>query len=232
MSKKPQSRRTGGALATTGEDPGKYAIAGTKIEALEIYRVPSVHPSGSGPWADEADKVSWLDAPTGLPCIMRRGEDGALSGFVGVGPSHPLFGFGEDALPHDPPIEVHGGIDYAEPCDEEGQPEVSVCHVHDRRGVWARDPATATAVAALPAQLWWFGFSCNHSYDLVPGSHHREVLSTENGRVYRNETYVAREITGMAAQLHAIAEGRDPSSSIRGDRPARGLDAYDPRNPS
>lgn len=232
MSKKPKLTRAGSVIATTGNDPGNYAIAGTKIEPLEIYRVSSVHPSGTGPWADEADKVSWLDAPTGLPCIMRRGEDGALSGFVGVGPSHPLFGFSEDALPHNPPIEVHGGIDYAEPCDKKERPEVSVCHVHDRRDATALDPATATAVAALPAQLWWFGFSCNHSYDLVPGSYRREVLSTENGRVYRDETYVAREIAGMAAQLHAIAEGRDSSSSIRGDRPARGLDAYDTRNPS
>ena len=232
MPKKPNTPRAGSAIVTTGNEPGGYAIAGTKVEPLEVYRVPSVHPSGAGPWTAEADKVSWLDAPTGLPCIMRRSEDGALSGFVGVGPSHPLFGFSEEALPHDPPIEVHGGIDYAEACDEYQNPAVSICHVHDRRGAWARDPATATAVAALPTQLWWFGFSCNHSYDPVPRSHHRQALSTENGRVYRDETYVAREIAWMAEQLDAIAEGRDPSPSSRGDRPARGLDAYYPSNRS
>ncbi|QCB43240.1 hypothetical protein E5673_14240 [Sphingomonas sp. PAMC26645] len=64
----------------------------------------------------------------------------------------------------------------------------------------------------------------------MPGSLQGKELSIENGRVYRDETYVARETAWMAAQLHAIAEGRDPSSASRGDRPAQGLDAYDPRN--
>ena len=52
--------------------------------------------------------MSWIDAATGPPCIMRRGTDGALSGYVGIGPDHPLAGVGEKALPHDPPIVVHG----------------------------------------------------------------------------------------------------------------------------
>ena len=100
---------------------------------LEIYHVRAVHPGGSGPWSDEPDKISWIDPATDLPCIMRRGNDGALRGYVGVGTDHPLFGMTAEALPHEPALIVHGGIDYAEPCKEWDAPEISVCHVPDAR---------------------------------------------------------------------------------------------------
>jgi hypothetical protein len=84
------------------------------------------------------------------------------------------------------------------------------------------------ALAKLPDDVWWFGFSCNQPYDLVPRESRRAApLGLENGRVYRDERYVVRETTNLAAQLHAIAEGL-PMPQIRGERPPVGLAAYDP----
>lgn len=204
-------------------------LAGTDTMPVEVYRVPDRHPSGEGPWKAEPDKVSWLDPDTGLPCIMRRGNDGALCGYVGVGPDHPLAGVGREALPHDPPIVVHGGIDYASACEEYEPQHISVCHVRVPRAVNPPfDARTMVALAKLPDDLWWFGFSCDKPYDLVPRDrHHIRPLGLENGRVYRDERYVVRETTNLAAQLHAVAEGL-PMPEIKGERPAVGLASFEP----
>ena len=233
MAKKPTTKQ---ALAPVATAVQHHPLAGTDTMPVEVYRVPDRHPSGDGPWRDEADKVSWIDPDTGLPCIMRRGTDGALCGYVGVGPDHPLAGVGEEALPHEPAIVVHGGIDYASPCEECEPHEVSVCHVRLPRAASRRsstpvqapfDARTMTALAMLPEELWWFGFSCNHSYDLIPGDRSVLPLGLENGRTYRDERYVVRETTNLAAQLHAIAEGL-PMPELKGGRPPIGLDEYDP----
>ena len=151
-------------------------LAGTDIMPVEVYRVPDRHPPGDGPWSAEPDKVSWIDPATAMPCIMRRGTDGALRGYVGVGPDHPLAGFGEEALPHDPPIVVHGGVDHASPCEEYEPHETSVCHVRVPRAAEGRsstpllppfDARTMVALAMLPDELLWFGFACDKSYDLT-----------------------------------------------------------------
>lgn len=234
MAKKPKTTKAIVPVATAVQH---RPLAGTGTMPVEVYRVPARHPSGDGPWSAEADKVSWIDPDTGLPCIMRRGTDGALCGYVGVGPDHPLAGVGEEALPHDPPIVVHGGIDYASPCEEYEPHEISVCHVRLPRAVSGRssipvqppfDARTMVALAMLPDDVWWFGFSCNQPYDLIPGGrHHVQPLGLENGRVYRDERYVVRETTNLAAQLHAIAEGL-PMPELRGERPPVGLAAYGP----
>lgn len=235
MAKKP---KTTTALVPAANNIHCRPLAGTETMPIEIYHVPDRHPSGDGPWKAEADKVSWIDPDTGLPCIMRRDSDGALCGYVGVGPDHPLAGFDEKSLPHDPPIVVHGGVDYASPCEESEPHETSVCHIRVPRAVSDRsatrpghtafDARTMVALAALPGELWWFGFSCNKPYDLIPGQrHHVKALGLENGRVYRDERYVVREVTNLAAQLHAIAEGV-PMPELKGDRPAIGLEPYEP----
>lgn len=233
MAKKPKTDKALVAVPTAVQH---RPLAGTDIVPLEVYRVPGRHPSGDGPWSAEADKASWIDPETGLPCIMRRGLDGALCGYVGVGPDHPLSGVGEEALPHDPPIVVHGGIDYSSPCEEREPDEVSVCHVRRPRAVAGRsspslqptfDPSTMVALANLPDNIWWFGFSCNQPYDLVPGDSAVAPLGLENGRIYRDERYVVREVTNLAAQLHAIAEGL-PMPELEGDRPPVGLARYNP----
>lgn len=233
MAKKPKTTTTIVPVATAVQH---RPLAGTDTMPVEVYRVPDRHPSGDGPWSAEADKVSWIDPATALPCIMRRGTDGALCGYVGVGPDHPLAGFGKEALPHDPPIVVHGGVDYASPCEEYEPHEVSICHVRVPRPSSSRssasvqapfDARTMVALAMLPEELWWFGFSCNQSYDLTPRKRGVPPLGLENGRVYRDERYVVRETTNLAAQLHAIAEGL-PMPELKGDRPPLGLAEYQP----
>lgn len=233
MAKKPKTTK---ALVPVGTAMQHRPLAGTDTMPVEVYHVPARHPSGDGPWSAEADKVSWIDPDSGLACIMRRRSDGALSGYVGVGPDHPLAGVGEEALPHDPPIVVHGGVNYASPCNEREPHEISVCHIRVPRPAMRAsseplhppfDARTMVALAMLPEQLWWFGFSCNQPYDLIPKARHVRPLGLENGRVYRDERYVVRETTNLAAQLHAIAEGL-PMPELKGKRPPVGLAEYDP----
>ena len=231
MAKKPKATK---ALVPVGTAVQYRPLAGTDTMPVEVFRVPDRRPSGDGPWVDEADKMSWIDRATGLPCIMRRGTDGALCGYVGVGPDHPLAGVDEGALPHDPPIVVHGGIDYAAPCDGYERHEISVCHVRLPRTVAEGTPIhlrldarTLAAVATLPEEIWWFGFSCNQPYDLVPKDRQVRPLGLENGRIYRDERYVVRETTNLAGQLHAIAEGL-PMPELKGERPPVGLAEYNP----
>ena len=89
--------------------PVTYSMADTAVTALQVWHNEDRKPSGDGPWNDEADKVAWVDEETGFGCIMLRQENGTLSGYVGVGPDHPLFGFDADAVPVDISNTVHGG---------------------------------------------------------------------------------------------------------------------------
>lgn len=208
MAKKPNSRSR--ALVAVQTKPPTYWFGENEIAPLEVFRVPEVHPSGRGPWVPEADKISWIDAATGLPCIIRRAKAGFLSGYVGVEPHHPLHGFDRRALPHALDIEVHGGLTYSSPCDENGEPARSVCHIPS---------------VGISDRIWWFGFDCNHSYDLVPKQRDAGFLGAENGRVYRDEAYVYHQCTNLASQLHAIGEGK-PKPDQSEPPPPTGLDPY------
>ncbi|TPG03895.1 hypothetical protein EAH84_15735 [Sphingomonas oligophenolica] len=76
------------------------------------------------------------------------------------------------------------------------------------------------------AHAWWFGFDCNHLYDVVPGraSHQKRFLAAETGAVYRDDAYVICEIMNLARQLRAIADGEAPSPREGKPLPAIGLD--------
>lgn len=69
---------------------------------------------GRGPWQDEPDKVHWVDEATDLDCLIVRGPHGALCGYVGVPEGHPDYQKGYD----DVPVEVHGGLTFADGCHE------------------------------------------------------------------------------------------------------------------
>ena len=218
---------TSTALVPVGQTR-TYPIAGTAIEATQLFRVPERHPRGDGPWTHEPDKIAWTDPASGLPCTILRATDGTLGGYVGVGEEHSLHGFQVDAVPSALGISPHGGLDHASSC-QSGPEETSICHPED----FERDRGRAGRRASLSegegdAPLWWFGFSCDKNHDLVPG---RQVssddLGAENGRVYRDEAYVYRQTTALARQLAALtkAEGEggtplDQSSSS----PPVGLD--------
>jgi len=137
-----------------------------------------------GPWSDEPSKMQWVDRATGMPCLIVRNHLGALCGYAGVAPGHPLHGFNYD----DADLDVHGGLTYADRCQPTTDEAHGICHVPE--------PGT-------PHDVWWFGFDCAHSGDAVPGMPNlsREL---DNGE-YRDVGYVADQVTSLAAQLHKVA---------------------------
>ena len=145
------------------------------MEAKEwTYTDKSEWPDGV--WKTEPDKVQWLDAATGLPCLIVRSPTGALCGYVGVGPDHPCFEK-EYAIPD---VDVHWGLTFAGHCAP-GEPEHGICHI------WEGD-----------VKRWWFGFDCAHSRDYCPayGS-----FSPIMDGYYRDIAFVKRETIKLAKQL-------------------------------
>ncbi len=184
MAKKPTKKSV--PARTTA--PLVYPIANTAIKPEQLYALPARNPKIDGPWQSEAGKIAWTDEATGLGCIILRGRDGALAGYVGVSPAHPLAGFEADAIASSAGVGVHGGLTYARACDERGPEETRVCHVR------ASDP-----------DHWWFGFACDRPSDFVPT---RDNTNDERGgsKTYRNEGYVFEECTRLAAQLAALTD--------------------------
>jgi hypothetical protein len=141
-----------------------------------------------GEWDHEPDKIQWKDETTGLPCLIVRGASGALCGYVGVAPDHPLFGkdYGAD-------VNVHGGLTYAAPCAE-GAPEArGICHIPGK---------------GEPDHVWWFGFDCAHAGDFCPKHDPAEgplSIGSPTGWgenvTYRNIQYVTDQVKDLAAQL-------------------------------
>jgi hypothetical protein len=149
---------------------------------------------GPGPWQDEPDHFKWVDETTGLACMINRGPMGHLCGYVGVPPSHPLFGKSCNA-PDDvwelterqkfwkihvngikeyllADIEVHGGLTFAD--------------------AWSEDDPN-----------FYFGFDCAHAYDLSPKI--KDLTAKKSFQeVYRDWAYVKTEVESLAKQLKAI----------------------------
>lgn len=173
--------------------PDVYTIADTVIKPDQVFTDNGRKPKGPGPWREEADKIAWQDSDTGLHCIILRLRDGSLSGYVAVPASHSLYGFNHDAIPSGIDVVAHGGLSYAEPCDERGPEQVRICHAI----------LVPTGKKTQPDQDWWFGFTCNHEKDFVPNGD-SSFLRDEEGRTYRDECFVFRECTHLATQLAAI----------------------------
>lgn len=104
---------------------------------------------GDGPWQSEPDKVVWVDPATDLDCMIHRGPSGALCGYVGVGPDHPWHGKKYNEVD----VDVHGGLTYANPCEESDDEADGICHV----------PAPGRS-----DDVWWLGFDCAHGFDFMP----------------------------------------------------------------
>jgi hypothetical protein len=142
---------------------------------------------GRGAWLNEADKYQYVDAATGLDCLIHRNGTGALCGYVGVPESHPMFATDYENVS----VEVHGGLTYSDFCQvrhhsEPGEEDGSgICHVaYNGRG----------------ERIWWLGFDCAHGWDVSPSMEAR--YST--GGTYKTVGYVMREIAKLAAQLRAM----------------------------
>lgn len=139
-----------------------------------------------GPWMDEPNKMQWVDAATGLPCLIVRGGSASLCGYVGVPPTHPFHKRDYDHVN----VDAHGGLTFANGCQHSKDESQGVCHIPE--------PGTSDDV-------WWFGFDCAHFGDLSPGLL-RHGFSCFAGEVYRDVDYVAREVTSLAAQLDVLGD--------------------------
>ena len=131
---------------------------------------------GQGPWDFETDdKVVWIDASTGLDCMIVRNGMGAWCGYVGLPPAHPDHGkeYGEVFGDYD----VHGGLTFSAACGGK------ICHVPE---------------PGRPAQIWWLGFDCSHSCDATP-----EEFGGYNWGTYRTQSWVVSEVGRLAAQAKA-----------------------------
>lgn len=208
--------REGDTTLVTGRS---YVTRTGTIGAEEIYYVDDAGMSdGDDHRLGEADKVAWRDPATDYECIMMRASDGGyLSGYVGVPRDHPLWGWKYEAIPVDIGIEVHGGLTYAKQCEDGPSPERRpsaearrICHVP--RGATGHVPTDhATGYRVDDEHAWWFGFDCDHVYDVVPDpvvDRRQRFLAAEVGSEYRDDGYVYREVRNLAAQLRAIADGR------------------------
>ena len=198
----PKNKTPSHALATSvGLD--SYAIANTAIAATQLFKIPARHPHGEGPWDNEADKIAWIDERTGTPCIILRQTNGTLSGYAAVEPGHPLYGYNHDAIPSELRVVSHGGLNYAEACNQTMPEAVSVCHVEPPK----RPHSDMPDRFAHDGDLWWFGFDTNHAYDFVPNERIPQGQRIHDGKVYRDQAYVYRECIKLAAQLHRIETG-------------------------
>lgn len=148
------------------------------------WHLPAFHDPlpKSGPWANEADKTVWVDPETDLDCMTHRNGGGALCGYVGVGPEHPLHGRDYEA----PEVTVHGGLTFASACQED--PE-GICHVPE---------------PGREENVWWFGFDCAHLYDLCPSYNRGTNPLLDSYDVYRDMEYVVAEVESLARQLKAM----------------------------
>ena len=219
--------RQDGVTRVSGRD---YATSDGTVPAAEIYFAKDGMPREEGPWLGEADKVAWVDPPTGLECIiMRDHPNGFLSGYVGVPAGHPLFGWKHDAVPSALGIEVHGGLTYSRICDEAPSPQRRlitearrICHV-----VVGAVPLTHATDHRVGEGQWWFGFDCNHLYDVVPRRvrDRGRFMGAETKAEYRDDGYVVREIRNLAAQLKAIADGLPMPPRDGPPLPPAGLDS-------
>lgn len=221
MPRKPRTPKT--ALPTASEpqlpdglvneEPVNYPLATTRIVAQQVYSNPDRHPDEPGPWSNEADKVAWVDEETGLGCIMLRQVDGTLSGYVGVGPDHPLFGFEVDAVPLDISATVHGGLTYGKACEvnrvesharsQTVKERYSVCHVtRTRTRTIEYHVDVQTTEDEFHEDLWWLGFDTNHDGDARPNDDDYERRS---GDVYRDQSFVYGQCIDLARCLRRIA---------------------------
>ncbi len=155
------------------------------------YRTADKSSWPRGQWDSEPDKKQWQDESTGLPCLIVRNPGGALCGYVGVSPGHPMYEKPENHAYEIGDIDVHGGLTFADHCTDTDDESRHVCHKPE---------------AGEPDHVWWLGFDCSHSGDVRP----RDLNSgwhgpSSWGESYKSLSYVERQVRSLAKQLAGMA---------------------------
>jgi len=112
-----------------------------------------------------------------LPCLIVRNRLGALCGYVGVEKDSKLYGKHYSDIDSD--FGVHGGLTFSNKCDSTACESEGICHKPD---------------AGESDDVWWLGFDCSHSGDLIP---YRGFI----GESYRNVAYVKSQCASLAKQI-------------------------------
>jgi hypothetical protein len=147
--------------------------------------VPSSYPReewARGPWDNEPDRVDFIHA--GYSCFILRNQSGNWCGYVGIPESHPCFG--KDY--NDVPVEVHGGLTYADLCSP------PICHIPE---------------PGMPDKVWWLGFDTAHWSDLTP----LRLIDFGDDVTYKDVTYVTTETKELAEQLKELENASLPNQS-------------------
>lgn len=134
----------------------------------------------AGPWDDEPDRVDWIHE--GLACMLIRNPIGAWCGYVGVPREHPAY----DQSYWDVDVDVHGGLTYSDRCAGH------ICHVPQE---------------GMPDDVFWFGFDCAHSGDVVPGLVMHRGFFPGFEPTYKNVGWAKAETERLAEQLAVMACG-------------------------
>lgn len=156
------------------------------MERIEYRNIVCSDGWPAGEWDNEPDKVQWQDEATGLPCLIVRNGAGAWCGYVGVTEGHPAFG--KDYDDENINVDVHGGLTFAAPCQENDK-EHGICHI----------PSPGE-----PDHVWWLGFDCLHAGDYGPAT--RPIHGLNRPEVYRNMGYVTEQCVILAAQLKEMTK--------------------------
>lgn len=135
----------------------------------------------NGEWKNEPDKAHWVDPETNFDCLILRNKYGALCGYVGVPKGHRLYEKNYDYED----FEVHGGLTFSDKCMDTSDESIGICH-----------PETGCA----NKNVWWLGFDCLHFDDFAPSCDFGF-----NEGVYRNFSYVKKEVESLAEQLKGAA---------------------------
>lgn len=166
-----------------------------------------------GPWMNEPDRKQWMDEETKLPClIVRNGGAGNLCGYVGVPPSHPLYGKCYSDRVKVVDLNAIQNTSEAKPyvawfCEALREPDGTVgvdsildCHGGITYAAKCIGRICHKVDPGEPDDVWWLGFDCAHCDDLSPGAD-----PMFRGGMYRDVDYVAGECRKLAKQLAEFA---------------------------
>lgn len=161
----------------------------------------------------ELERTEWVEEQTGYRCVAFLNMMEVWVGYVEVPPEHPWFGWST----HEYDESATFGIRRLHEHDA-----IDELHVHG-----------GITFCGIPAGCeegtWWFGFDCNHAWDISPGLDRQlgalgfpsdaEIYAQHEPWMrptFKDLSYVKGECSLLAAQLAAILQGEGVGGSESG----------------